>query len=420
MMQKDTYPAPHIYKQTTKPAPLGILVLFSVLLLAIMSTALAIGISCYPTYGGSGVVATEVGMEMARRGHRVHFISYDVPIRLDRFLENVFFHEVEVSSYPLFEFPPYDLALASKMVEVCETHKLDILHVHYAIPHAVSAYLARQILKERAPKIVTTLHGTDITLVGNDRSYLPIIRHSIHESDAVTAVSQFLRQATYDKLNVSTNISIDVIPNFINLEDFKCPGERRTQIRGHICQGGSERPVLCHISNFRPVKRVQDVIEVFKRVRESLDATLVLVGDGPERSAIERLCHDYGLTEHVSFLGKQLSIAEILGSSDLFLLPSQTESFGLSALEAMASSVPVIASRVGGLPELIEHEKSGYLFPVGDVDSMAKACIRLLSEPDLRRNMGERARKVVEERYQMAGIIDRYESLYRKLYDKSL
>ena len=302
-----------------------------------MDKKLKIGITCYPTFGGSGVVATEVGMAMAARGHKVHFICYDVPRRLDRFMENVYFHEVEVRDNPLFTYPPYSLALASKMVEVVEYEGLDLLHVHYAVPHATSAYLARKILAEKSPKIITTLHGTDITLVGNERSYLPITRFSIIKSDGVTAPSHFLKHATYDKLNVPTDSEIEIIPNFIDTSKYLPRKQAQCRDIRKALPGCTEnKKVMVHISNFRPVKRISDVVSVFNLVSQKVDSHLVLVGDGPERSKIERLVHEKGLSENVSFLGKQESIVEILQNGDLFLLPSKNESFGLAALEAQS------------------------------------------------------------------------------------
>jgi N-acetyl-alpha-D-glucosaminyl L-malate synthase BshA len=381
---------------------------------------LAIGICCYPTYGGSGTIATEVGMAMAKRGHRVHIISYDVPYRLNRFMENIYFHEVEVTSYPLFTYPPYDLALASKLVEVADQHRLQVLHAHYAIPHAVSAVLAKQILKDRPPKVITTLHGTDITLVGNDRNYLPITRFSILQSDQVTVVSQFLREATYDKLNVPTDTSIEVIPNFVNFEQFHIDRGRCDQIRSHFADGIclKNKPVICHVSNFRPVKRIDDVVRAFKIIRNSLDAFLLLVGDGPERSRIEGMCRDEGLTDSVCFLGKQESVQDILPCCDLFFLPSQTESFGLAALEAMACEVPVIATKVGGLPEVIDHGVTGYLCEVGNVQQMADFAVALLRDPAARKRMGQAARKIAQERYSLEKIMDQYEACYRRVVQK--
>src|SRR5215813_11500444 len=325
-----------------------------------------IGITCYPTYGGSGVVATELGLELARRGHDVHFISYSQPIRLTDTAPNIHYHEVEVTRYPLFEYPPYDLALATRMAEVSQLYELDLLHVHYAIPHSVSAMLAKQMLAATPPRrklpFVTTLHGTDITLVGLDRSYLPITRFSIEQSDGVTAISEYLRARTIREFDVRNDIQ--VIYNFVNCDTYRRdPGamERRKEYAPN-----GER-VLVHLSNFRPVKRVTDTIEIFDRVRKQIPAKLLLIGDGPDRSQAEWLAVQKGLHQDVLFLGKQDEICEKLAMADVMLLPSELESFGLAALEAMACEVVPIVTRVGGLPEVIEHGKSGYMADVGDV-----------------------------------------------------
>src|SRR3954468_22191252 len=330
-----------------------------------MRDSLKIGITCYPTYGGSGVVATELGLELAQRGHDIYFISYAQPIRLDRPTAHIHYHEVEVSRYPLFDYPPYDLALATRMAEVSELYDLDLLHVHYAIPHSVSAMLARQMLaagpKKRKLPFVTTLHGTDITLVGQDRSYLPITRYSIEQSDGVTAISQYLRERTVREFDVKNHI--EVIYNFVNCDVYsrdKNFAERREQYAPN-----GER-ILVHVSNFRPVKRVMDVIEIFDRVRKQIPAKLLLMGDGPERSPAERLAVQKGIHNDVLFLGKQEQVAEKLAIADVLLLPSELESFGLAALEAMACEVVPVATRVGGMPEVVEHGKTGYLADVGD------------------------------------------------------
>ncbi|HEX9639154.1 MAG TPA: N-acetyl-alpha-D-glucosaminyl L-malate synthase BshA [Acidobacteriota bacterium] len=375
---------------------------------------LRIGITCYPTYGGSGVIATELGTELARRGHRVHFISYALPRRLERYTENLFFHEVEINPYPLFEYPPYSLALASKMAEVAIYERLDVLHVHYAVPHATSAYLARAILRERSPWIVTTLHGTDITLVGNERSLLPITRLSIERSDAVTAVSQYLRAATYDKLNVNSDVPIEVIPNFVDTDVFQPTSASSMVCR--LLQPGEK--VLCHVSNFRPVKRILDVMAVFRNVARKLPARLLLVGDGPDRSAADRYAHEHGIADQVNALGKQDSISEILACADLLLLPSNTESFGLAALEAFACGVPVIGTRTGGLPELVEHGKVGYLAEIGDVESMSRFAIGLLEDEERHAAFGAAARALAVERYQTRSVVDAYESHYRAVLEK--
>jgi N-acetyl-alpha-D-glucosaminyl L-malate synthase BshA len=379
-----------------------------------MAESLRIGITCYPTYGGSGVIATELGTELSRRGHRVHVISYALPRRLERYTENLFFHEVEINPYPLFEYPPYSLALASKMAEVATYERLDLLHVHYAVPHATSAYLARAILRERSPRIVTTLHGTDITLVGNERSLLPITRLSIERSDGVTAVSQYLRAATYDKLNVSSDTRIEVIPNFVDTEVFK-PGAASSCVC-RLVQPGEK--VLCHVSNFRPVKRILDVMAVFRTVARKLPARLLLVGDGPDRSAAERYAHENGIADQVNALGKQDSINEILACADLLLLLSNTESFGLSALEALACGVPVIATRTGGLPELVEHGKVGYLAEIGDVETMSQLAIELLEDDQRRAAFGAAGRALALERFRTESVVDAYEAFYRTVLER--
>ncbi len=377
---------------------------------------LKIGITCYPTFGGSGVIATEIGMAMARRGHHVHFICYDVPARLQRFMENIYFHEVVVHENPLFTYPPYDLALASKMVEVATYEGLDLMHVHYAVPHATSAYLAKQILGDKAPKIVTTLHGTDITLVGNERSYLPITRFSIMASDGVTAPSQFLKYATYDKLNVSTSLPIEVIPNFVDTELFR-PVERhdRTRLRSLLGKCLPEDRVLIHISNFRPVKRLDDVVRIFAKVNAKIPSDLILVGDGPERSRIEALVRELNLSKRVCFLGKMDTFVEILQQSDLFLLPSQNESFGLAALEALSCGVPVIASNTEGIPEVVKHGETGFLGNVGDVDAMAEHAIRLLSDPASYSKMSLAARTLVEDKFNAPLLTEVYEQYYYRI-----
>ena len=350
-----------------------------------------IGITCYPTYGGSGVVATELGLELARRGHEIHFISYSQPIRLTGPEPNIHYHEVEVTRYPLFEFPPYDLALATRMAEVSQLYELDLLHVHYAIPHSVSAMLAKQMLAATPPRrnlpFVTTLHGTDITLVGLDRSYLPITRFSIEQSDGVTAISQYLRSRTINVFDVKNHI--EVIPNFVNCDDYvRKPEwlEKRSEYASD-----NER-LLVHLSNFRPVKRVLDVVEIFDRVRKKMPAKLMLIGDGPDRSQAEWLAVQKGIHEQVLFLGKQDQVREKLAISDLMLMPSELETFGLAALEAMACEVVPIATRAGGVPELIEHGVTGFLADVGDVDTMSRYAIELLGDESALRSMGKRAR----------------------------
>ncbi|MDP2037702.1 MAG: N-acetyl-alpha-D-glucosaminyl L-malate synthase BshA [Ignavibacteria bacterium] len=334
-----------------------------------------IGITCYPTYGGSGVVATELGLALAKLGHQVHFISYAIPRRLNRFVENIFFHEVEMSTYPLFEHSLYGLSLTSKMLEVIEYEKLDLMHVHYAIPHAVSAYMARKVLEKanKSIKFITTLHGTDITLVGLEPSFMPLVKFSIEESDGVTAVSRFLKEKTLTNYNIQKEI--EVIYNFIDLDVYKPqPSEI---FRQHIAPNGEK--VLVHTSNFRPVKRVPDTIRILEKVKKEIPAKLVLVGDGPDRSECERLARELDIQKDVIFLGKQDALAEILNAADIFLMPSQSESFGLSALEAMACGKPVISSSVGGLPELVTHNETGYIAEIGDVERMSKYAVDLLT-----------------------------------------
>ncbi|MGA8264266.1 MAG: N-acetyl-alpha-D-glucosaminyl L-malate synthase BshA [Ignavibacteriaceae bacterium] len=369
-----------------------------------------IGITCYPTYGGSGVVATELGKALAQEGHEIHFISYALPFRLNNFVENIVFHEVEMSSYPLFEFPLYSLALASKMVEVANYENLDLLHVHYAIPHASSAYLAKQMLKDkRNLKVITTLHGTDITLVGLEPSFLPLVKFSIEESDGVTAVSRFLKEKTLTNYNI--NKEIEVIPNFIDTEILK-PKENGC-FRKNLAAKGEK--IIVHTSNFRQVKRVSDTIRVLKKVIEEVPAKLVLVGDGPDRSECERLCRDLRLCDQVKFLGKQEGLVEILNSADLFLIPSQSESFGLAALEAMACGIPVISSSVGGLPELIRHNETGFIAEIGDIDRMAKYSIDLLTNDKKYKIFSENSRKRAVDNFDKSVVLPKYIDHYNKI-----
>ena len=331
-----------------------------------------IGITCYPTYGGSGVVATELGMELAARGHEIHFISYAPPIRLTDTNDRIQFHEVEISNYPLFDHAPYALSLAVKMMEVAESETLDLLHVHYAIPHSVSAFLARSMAAPMRLPFITTLHGTDITLVGNDRSFLPITKFSIEQSDGVTAISHYLKQRTLEEFDIKR--PIEVIPNFVNC-DLYCRKENPA-MRAEWAPDGE--PILMHLSNFRPVKRITDVVEIFALVREKIRAKLVLIGDGPDRAAAEYLVRKRKLARDVHFLGKQDRVYQHLAQADLFLLPSDMESFGLAALEAMACEVPVVASNVGGVPEVIEHGIDGYLHPPQEIEIGGKVCARYL------------------------------------------
>jgi N-acetyl-alpha-D-glucosaminyl L-malate synthase BshA len=361
-----------------------------------------IGITCYPTYGGSGIVATELGLELASRGHEIHFISYANPIRLEN-RPDIHYHEVEVSNYPLFQYPPYCLALASRMAEVAEHQNLDLLHVHYAIPHSVSALLARGMMaaKRRLP-FVTTLHGTDITLVGSDRSYLPITKYSIEESDGVTSISEYLRKRTVDVFGVER--PIDVVYNFVNVETY-APVERKRR----------ERRVLIHISNFRPVKRVMDCVRILERVRRDVDAELWMVGDGPDRGSAESLADDLGVSQYVQFLGKQNGIPRLIQDADVLLLPSELESFGLAALEAMACGVPPVATDAGGVPELIRHGETGFLTAVGDLDAQAAAVSRLLSDEPLYERVAASARADAVERFSASRIIPLYERIYEQV-----
>ena len=372
-----------------------------------------IGITCYPTYGGSGVVATEMGKELAARGHEIHFISYAIPIKLNTTSERIHFHEVEMLNYPLFEHPPYALALATKMADVAINEDLDLLHVHYAIPHSVSAYLAKEMILPRKLPVITTLHGTDITLVGNDRSYLPITKFSIEKSDGVTAVSVYLRDLTYKEFDIKR--PIEMIPNFVNCDVFQRSDD--AGMRGKLAPQGEK--ILVHVSNFRPVKRVTDVVEIFDRVQKKIPSRLVMVGDGPDRSNAEWLVRNKKLGCQVSFLGKQDSISEILAISDLMLLPSETESFGLVALEAMACEVPVIASKVGGLPEVVRDGLDGYLVEPRDVDCMASKAISMLADPPKHAMMGSNARKQAHENFCAHKIIAKYEEYYQRVVDET-
>lgn len=371
-----------------------------------------IGITCYPTYGGSGVVATELGIELATAGHEVHFISYSQPFRLSGRDDGIFFHEVPVSSYPLFEFPPYDLALASRMAEVAEFYELDLLHVHYAIPHSVSALLARQMLEARGRRLpfVTTLHGTDITLVGLDRSYLPITRFSIQQSDGVTSISGYLKDKTVQDFGITR--PIEVIPNFVNCDvytPYKDEAVRMEARKRFACAGES---ILIHLSNFRPVKRVVDVVKMFARVVEQVPTRLILVGDGPDRSAAEWLAHDLGIQDRIHFMGKQDRVNELLPLADLMVMPSELESFGLAALEGMACKVPAIATRVGGVPELIDDGVSGLLYQVGDVDGMAAGAVALLKDRERLEIMRDEARKTARTRFCSTLVLPLYVQYY--------
>lgn len=370
-----------------------------------------IGITCYPTYGGSGAVATELGMELSKRGHEVHFVTYAQPFRLPHFMEGVFFHEVEVPHYPLFEYAPYDLALAAMMHEVTLEQGLDLLHVHYAIPHATSAWIAQQMLVgKRDLPFITTLHGTDITLVGQERSFEAITRFSIARSNGITAVSSYLKNETVRSFGVPEE-DITVIPNFVdpaiyNREIYPCH-------RAKLTQPGEK--LIMHISNFRPVKRVRDVVRIFHRLQASMPARLVLIGDGPERSSAAEEAASLGIADRVTFLGKLESVAELLACADLFLLPSKSESFGLVALEAMASGTPVIASDAAGLPEVIDNGETGFLAPVGDVEGMADAALHLLGDPERWTRFSHAARRVAVERFGVDRVVPAYENYYEKV-----
>jgi L-malate glycosyltransferase len=367
-----------------------------------------VGITCYPTYGGSGAVATELGIALAARGHEVHFITYRHPFRLPRFLPRIYLHEVDVGKYPLFEYPPYDLALAVRMHEVVRSHKLDLLHVHYAIPHATSAWIAKEMLRKDGDDItvITTLHGTDITLVGQDRSFYPITRFSIEKSDRITAVSEYLRRETIAAFGC-TGCDVEVIHNFVDGEVY-----RRSRYPAQLREVAGDKRVLIHVSNFRSVKRVRDVVRIFARVHKEIPSVLVMVGDGPDRADAEEEVREQGLTQAVFFLGKIDAVAPLLASSDLFLLPSQTESFGLSALEALACGVPVVGSQTGGLPEVVREGVTGMLRPAGDVDAMVHAAVAILSDPSRWRSMSAAAAADARERFSRDAIVARYEALY--------
>jgi len=376
-----------------------------------------IGIVCYPTFGGSGVVATELGIALAKQGHKIHFISYSQPVRLDFFSENIFYHEVLVSNYPLFDYQPYELVLASKLVDVVKHENLDLLHVHYAIPHASAAYMAQQILAEEGIIIpfITTLHGTDITLVGKDASFEPVITFAINKSNAVTSVSQSLKDDTYKNFHVTRDI--EVIPNFINIHEYDTIREKNGENKAHCTKrmyAPNGEKILMHISNFRKVKRVEDVVEVFERVLSKVPTKLLLVGDGPERQKIEMLCREKDIHNHIKLLGKITSPENILPIADLFLLTSETESFGLAALEAMASGVPVISSNSGGLPEVNISGKSGYLSNVGDVDDMAENALKILASSQTLQKFREGALEIANT-FDLEKILPLYVNLYNKV-----
>ena len=370
-----------------------------------MKDKLKIGISCYPTYGGSGIVATELGKELASKGHEVHFITYALPTRLNAFQERVFFHEVDVPDYPLFEYSPYSLALASVMADVAKHEQLDIIHAHYAIPHAASAFLAREILGNKL-KIITTLHGTDITLVGNEPSFLPIVKFSIEKSDGVTAVSKYLADQVCSEIGACENIN--VIPNFIDPEFFK--RKFNPECRG--CYARDDQPILIHISNFRPVKRPEDLIRILQLTKDKIDPVLLLIGDGPMRSRLEKMCREMGLCDRVFFLGKQLSIVELLSLADVYLCTSETESFGLSALEAMSCGIPVVSSNAGGVPEVVEHGEDGFLAEPGNTAEMADRVIQLTTDSNLYDRFSNSARNKAETKFNIHKIVNLYENFY--------
>lgn len=368
-----------------------------------------IGIVCYPTHGGSGVVASELAIGLAQKGHELHIVSYAPPFRLRAFHQNIFLHEVDVALYPLFKYPPYELGLATKLVELAETHDLDIIHAHYAVPHAASAYLAKQIFNSPRPKTVTTLHGTDITLVGAEPSFRRVVKFAIERSDGVTAVSHYLRQRTIEEFDISREIR--VIYNFIELDR---PDRNRDACSRLVFAPEGEK-ILMHASNFRPVKRVGDVIQIFARVREKIPAKLLLIGDGPERPSIQQMVKEMGLAADVHFLGEQDQLEPLFFCTDLFLLPSEQESFGLTALEAMNCGVPVVASHIGGLPEVIVHGETGYLLPVGDVEGMAAKAVEILSDPARLSLFRAQARRRAEQHFDAENIIPQYEAFYEEL-----
>lgn len=367
-----------------------------------------IGIVCYPTFGGSGVVATELAKGLANRGHKLHILSYAKPARLDSFRTDIAYHEVDLSSYPLFEYPPYDLALANMMVHLIQYENLDVLHVHYAIPHATSAYLAKQILNSKAKDVpvITTLHGTDITLIGSDPTYKQVVDFSINQSDGVTAVSEYLKKETYRLFDITKEIK--VIPNFIDLDRFK--KSKKEHFKKAICP--EDEKIVTHVSNFREVKRVTDVVAAFGKVLENgVKAKLLMVGDGPERPKAENKCRELGICEHVRFLGKQDQVEEVLSISDLFMIPSGSETFGLAALEAMSCSVPIISSNIGGLPEVNIHGETGYLCELGDIECMASHATEILTDEKLQGKMAKAARKRAEL-FEMDKIVTVYEGYY--------
>jgi N-acetyl-alpha-D-glucosaminyl L-malate synthase BshA len=368
-----------------------------------------IGITCYPSYGGSGVVATELGLDLARRGHRIHFITYRWPFRLAGYHRNVSYHQVDTPEYPLFKYPPYCLALSAKMAQVVREERLELLHVHYAIPHATAAFMARQMVSHPL-RVITTLHGTDITLVGNDPSFHDIVRFSTQSSDGITAVSRYLRDETAHRFRIEQ--PIEVIYNFVDPDRFRPRSGPRKEFHG-------DRKILMHVSNFRPVKRIGDVIEIFRGIRRTVPSSLVMVGDGPDRPAAEAKVEELGLKGEVHFLGNQLEVESLLPQADLFLLPSDRESFGLVALEAMSCGVPVIGYRAGGLPEVVSDAQTGYLAEVGEVDRLTELARKILEDDDLRAEMGAQARRRAQECFRSDLIIPQYEIFYQRVLSGS-
>ncbi len=372
-----------------------------------------IGITCYPVAGGSGIVATELGRQLANRNHEIHFISYALPFRLDKFQQNIFYHGVETTAYPLFKHPPYALTLAAKMAYVADHFGLDVLHVHYAIPHATSAFLAKQMVKNHAPKIITTLHGTDITLVGADPSFYDITRFSINTSDGITAVSNYLAEETRETFNPTKDIR--VIHNFFDDKRFQ-PQEQMSCQRKHLA--ADDELLICHVSNFRPVKRTSDVIDIFEKITHKLKAKLILVGEGPDTILARRHVNRKGLVDKVTFLGNQSRVEVILPCTDLFLMPSEEESFGLAALEALACGVPVLGTKETGLSEVITHDVNGFLFPIGDTSSMAEASVKLLQDKDRLCLFKQNAHKLAYEKFNADKIISQYESYYEEIVNE--
>ena len=369
-----------------------------------------IDITCYPTVGGSGAVAAELGKQLARRGHSVHFVSYRLPFRLDEFQDNVRYHEIDLTTYSLFEYPPHDLALAAKMAEVARENKLDLFHVHYAIPHAITGILAQQMLGANPPKLITTLHGTDITLVGQDRTFFEITKFGIERSDGVTAVSEFLKKMTVDEFQIAKP-PIQVIPNFVDIPSFS----RTHGYRDRATFAAAGQKILLHVSNFRPVKRPLDVVRILERVIREVPAVLLMVGEGPERASARALARRLGLSDHVRFLGRQDRIEELTGAADVFLLPSELESFGLSALEAMASGVPVVGSDAGGLPEVVKHSETGFLLPVGDIEGMAARTIEILKDEQHWQALSAAARRRAAALFGAERVVGEYERFYERV-----